>query len=174
MQAVPEKVRWFVEEVQPHGPELHAYLRGRFPCLGDVDNLVQESLMRVMRAHESTPVLCPRGLLFATARNLAYDVLRRHQIIAFESMAEITDSSVLISNDDVAETVSKKQELDLLEDAIRQLPDRCRQVFTLRAVYGLSQKEVAAKLEISETTVEKQMAKGTRSCTAYFARRGVI
>ena len=40
---------------------------------------------------------------------------------------------------------------------MEQLPARCRQVFTLRKVYGLSQKEIAAELKISENTVESHL-----------------
>jgi RNA polymerase sigma-70 factor (ECF subfamily) len=69
--------------------------------------------------------------------------------------------------------VSRQQELDLLREAIQSLPDRCRQVFTLRTAYGLSQREVAARLGISENTVEKQMAKGLERCTEFFARHGL-
>jgi RNA polymerase sigma-70 factor (ECF subfamily) len=46
-------------------------------------------------------------------------------------------------------------------------------VFTLRAVYGLSQREIAARLAISENTVEKQMSKGLRRCEEFFAARGL-
>ena len=54
--------------------------------------------------------------------------------------------------------------------AIQSLPDRCRQVFTLRKVYGLSQKEVARELGISEKTVSAQIAIGMRKCTSFVAR----
>ena len=56
-------------------PALRAFLLARYPSLPDADNLVQECLVRVLRAHEREPVLSPRGLLFATARNLALDGL---------------------------------------------------------------------------------------------------
>lgn len=168
-----EQTRWFTEHVQPHGPALRAFLLARYPSLPDVDNLVQECLVRVLRAHEREPVHSPRGLLFATARNLALDQMRRQQVITFEPMTEISDSSVFTDNANVAETVSQQQEFALLTQAIQSLPERCRQVFTLRTAYGLSQREIAAKLGISENTVEKQMSKGLRRCTEFFARLGL-
>lgn len=168
-----ETNRWFTEHVQPHAPALRAFLLARYPSLPDVDNLVQECLVRVLRAHEREPVLSPRGLLFATARNLALDQMRRQRVIAFEPMTEIADSSVFIDTVNVAETVSQQQEFALLTQAIQSLPERCRQVFTLRTAYGLSQREIAERLGISENTVEKQMAKGLRRCTEFFARLGL-
>ena len=128
----PEQARWFAEEVQPHQPALRAYLLARYPSLPDVDNLVQDCLVRVLRVRERQPVESPRGLLFATAHNLALDLMRRQQVIAFEPITEIADSSVFNDGTDVAESVSRKQEFDLLTQAIQSLPDRCRQVFTLR------------------------------------------
>lgn len=164
---------WFATDVQPHAPALRGYLLARYPTLPDVDNLVQECLVRVLRARETGPVESPKGLLFAIARNLALDTVRRQKVIAFEPMTENPDSSVFKDSTDVVETVSKQQEFALLTQAIQTLPERCRQVFTLRTAYGLSQKEIARKLGISENTVEKQMGKGIRICTEFFARRGL-
>lgn len=164
---------WFTAEVQPHGAALRAFLLARYPSLADVDDLVQECLVRVLRVHEQEPVTSPRGLLFATARNLALDQMRRQRVIAFEPITEVADSSVFRDNANVAETVSQRQEFELLTQAIQSLPERCRQVFTLRTAYGLSQRQIAEELGISENTVEKQMSKGLRRCTEFFARLGL-
>lgn len=173
MSSSPDHSSWFTAEVQPHDLALRGYLLSRYPTLPDVDDLVQECLVRVLRAREAGPVSSPRGLLFAIARNLALDTVRRQKVVAFEPMAENPDSSVYRDAADVVETVSKQQELSLLTEAIQTLPERCRQVFTLRTAYGLSQREIAQKLGISENTVEKQMGKGIRLCTEFFARRGL-
>jgi RNA polymerase sigma factor (sigma-70 family) len=169
----PDASRWFDTEVQPHAASLRAYLAGQFPGLPDIDDLVQESLVRVLRAHEQGRVELPRALLFATARNLAVDQLRRQRVVSFEPITEVRDSSVFLSGGTVPEAVSHHEELALLTQAIQSLPDRCRQVFTLRVAYGLSQREIAARLGISENTVEKQMGKGLRRCTEFFARLGL-
>ena len=60
-------------------------------------------------------------------------------------------------------------ELVRVAEFVRSLPMECRQVFTLRKVYGLSQKEIATELDISENTVEQHLAKGVRLCSAALA-----
>jgi RNA polymerase sigma factor (sigma-70 family) len=164
---------WFAEEVLPHTEALRSWLRARYPSLPDVDNVVQECLVRVSRARADAPVGSAKALLFTVARNLALDVMRRQQVVAFEPITEYDESSVYRDDTDVVATVNKQQELDLLAEAIQALPERCRQVFTLRAAYGLSQREIAVRLGISENTVEKQIGKGLRRCTEFFAARGL-
>lgn len=60
--------------------------------------------------------------------------------------------------------MNSHQELAMLVKAIQGLPDRCRQVFALRKVYGYSQKEIALRLNISENTVEQHLTKAARRC----------
>src|SRR5260221_4878436 len=79
--------QWFMEEVQPHEPALRAYLRARFPALTDIDDLVQETFARMLRARESTGVRAPKSLLFSTARNAALDILRRNRVVQIENLA---------------------------------------------------------------------------------------
>lgn len=169
----PEHARWFVEEVQVHEKDLRAYLQRAFRFLPDIDNLVQEAFARVCGAKLRDAVQSPRALLFTTARHLAVDQIRRHKIIPMESVAEMDDLPVVDQRAGVAETVSRTQELDLLRQAIKSLPDRCGQVLTLRKIYGLSQKQIAAQLGIAESTVETQVAKGMRRCYEFLARHGL-
>lgn len=164
---------WLVAEVLPHGPALRAYLVGHFPTLADVDDLVQESIIRVLHTHERNPVRSPKALLFTTARHLALDAMRRQQVVAIEPLAENPDSPVYKSDANIAETFSKKEEFDHLARAIQALPEGCRRVLTLRVAYGFTQKEIGAKLGISENTVEKHMATGIRRCREYFGSIGL-
>ncbi|MDB6114010.1 MAG: polymerase subunit sigma-24 [Lacunisphaera sp.] len=161
---------WFAQEVQPHEPMLRAWLQSRFPPQCDLDNLVQEALVRVCQAWERGEVHSPRAFLFATARNLALDQLRRQQIVPMISLVETEAQDVLEEGTSVSDLVAHNQELEFLTEAIQLLPDRCRQVFTLRKVYGMSQRDIAAKLGISEHTVSAQLTIALHKCTAHFAR----
>jgi RNA polymerase sigma-70 factor (ECF subfamily) len=168
-----DSARWFAEQVQVHEGVLRSWLRGKFPALIDPDNLVQESLTRVWQARIAGKVSSPKALLFTTARNLALDQLRRRQVVGIDAIAEIADLPVFEDGPTAAETAAHNQELELLTQAIQSLPERCRQVLTLRKIYGLSQREIAAQLGITEHTVEAQIGSGMRRCAEFLARHGL-
>lgn len=165
-----EQNRWFTEELQPHESMLRAWLRSQRPGSADIDDIVQEAYMRVLRARETTEIASPKAFLFATARNLARLRARHSRIAGENDLAEIDAANILDECADVHSAVARAEEFELLTRAIQSLPARCRQVLTLRKIYGLSQKEVAARLGISEHTVEAQGTIGLRKLTAYFER----
>jgi RNA polymerase sigma-70 factor (ECF subfamily) len=167
----PSSSHWYLTEVQPHRPALRAWLLARFPSLPDVDDVVQESCTRVLRVRDTGIVRSARALLFATARNLALDVVRRQRIAVFEPLADHGDASGLQDDQDVVAVVSQQQELELLTLAIQSLPPRSRQVMTLRTAYGFTPAQIATKLRVSLSTVEKEMARSIRACAVYFAAR---
>lgn len=168
-----EHAEWFSAEVLPHESDLRAYLRHSFPSLRDVDDLIQETYARIVRAKTAGKITEARPYLFTTARNAACDWFRRSKVIPFtESRIEHVSAS------DPAETapasLELQQELELLQEAIRSLPNRCRQVLTLCRLYGLSHREVALQLGISEHTVHAQVALGVLRCRDFFRARGVL
>ncbi|HVU25160.1 MAG TPA: sigma-70 family RNA polymerase sigma factor [Opitutus sp.] len=173
MLNAPENDCWFRDEVQVHEGTLRTWLRGRYPALIDVDNIVHEAMLRVWHTRGSVAVGSPRALLFTAAQNLAIDQLRRQNIVPMESVAEMSALPVMEESPPPSEIAARNQELELLTKAIQSLPEKCRQVLTLRKIYGLSQKEIAARLGISEHTVEAQVGNGIRRCAAYLARLGL-
>ncbi len=158
---------WFETQVLPHEPMLRAWLRSRFRGEADVDDVIQEAYVRLLRTRAAAEVVSPKAFLFAVARNLALDRLRRRQVAQAEPLAENEALAVLDEGGDIPETLARNQELELLTAAIQELPDRCRQIFTLRKVYGLSQGEIAEKLGISENTVSAQLTIGVKKCMAF-------
>lgn len=167
-----ELAGWFAEQVQPHEPALRGWLHGRVPP-ADVDDLVQESYARLLRARERGPITSPRGLLFATARNALRDLFRRRTTANTFPLAENDVSSVFDHAPGVAETVSRRQETELLAAAVAALPPRCREILVLRKFENLSHREIARRLAIAEHTVEAQLTKALHRCEAFFARHGL-
>lgn len=159
--------RWFAEHLQPHESLLRAWLFSRVQGVADVDDIVQEAYVRVLRAREHGEVRSPKAFLFATARNLVLDAMRRARVARTEPLVENEALAVLDDATGAPEALVRDQELALLTEAIQSLPERCRQVFTLRKVYGLSQREIAQRLKISEHTVSAQLTIGLQKCTAY-------
>ena len=148
---------------------LRAWLQSRFPR-SEPDDILQEAYLRVLQAHQKGPMQSPKAFLFAVARNLALDQVRRRQAAGESDLARVDELNLLDETADVSETVARNQELELLTQAIQSLPDRCRRIFTLRKVYGLSQGDIAQKLAVSEHTVSTQLTIGLHKCAEYMRR----
>lgn len=168
-----DPVRWFTEEVEPHEPSLRSYLRGSFPAVRDIDDVVQESYLRLWTRRSAQPIQSVKGFLFTVARRLALDVLRRERrspIIAGGDLAclDVSDDRLAVT-----EIVSQDEKVALLIAAIDSLPARCREVVVLRKFKLVPQKDVAARLGVTEKCVENQLQRGLTRCRDYLRRRGI-
>ncbi len=139
----------------------------------DVEDVVQESYLRVWQRQMLQPLASARSFLYRVARNLAVDKLRRTAISPIGPATEIISLRAADDNPDAAEAASGKEEVQLLLDAIEALPPRCREILVLQKLHGLSLKEIAQRLGIAEGTVQLQGAKGMRRCAEYLRERGI-
>jgi RNA polymerase sigma factor (sigma-70 family) len=161
--------KWFAAHLQPHEAMLRSWLSSRFPKHIDIDDIIQEAFVRVLRAHEQGPVNTPKAFLFATARNFALNAVRSSAVRGRYERLDFDDCEIIDSQLGVAETMVRVQELEMLTKAIQSLPDRCRQIFTLRKVYGMPQREIAKKLGLSTRTVNAQISIGINKCLEFVA-----
>ncbi len=164
--------RWFAAELQPHIGLLRSWLLSQFPEIHDTDDIVQEATLRVLAANAASGVRSPKAYLYVVARNLALMRKRRQHSRSLRSLEEVDANRILDESVNVSEAVARNQELELLRGAIQALPTRCRQVFTLRKIYGLSQRDTAAELGIAEHTVEIHTAVGMKKINRYFRELG--
>lgn len=166
--------RWFKDEVHPHDSQLKAYLRYSFPAVRDVEDVVQESYLRIWKAHAKQTIDSPKAFLFKIAQRLALDAIRHSRASPIEpAVSDFSKSSVVENRPGVAETASVNQEIALLLEAIDTLPSRCREILILHKLKRLSQLEVAARLGISGQTVRVQIARAVHRCEVYLLKKGV-
>jgi RNA polymerase sigma-70 factor (ECF subfamily) len=103
------------------------------------------------------------------------DQVRRQSVVSLETMADFDWPNVSDDGPSLERHITARQQLRLLQEALDELPPRCRQIVVMRKVDGLSQKEVAARMGIAVETVENQVAKGTRMLAqAMGGRRGAV
>lgn len=133
-------------------------LLGNHPEAQDV---AHDAYLRVYPTMTNNTAERPEALLYVTARRLAINKLKRRSIspLAPEGAALDTAAS---SAPGVPQQVMARQELHLLEEAIANLPEGCRTVLLLRKVELLSHREIADRLGIAISTVEKQHARALR------------
>ena len=166
--------KWFIDEVLPNEQDLRRWLHTRFSSIRDVDDLVQETFSRAIAAHATGPIVNPRAFLFVTARNLALNQLRHYRYECPPLEKAPDPLSIVDEVNCPLESAARIEELEQLKIAIQSLPDRCREIITLRKIYGLSQKEIAEKLGISLSTVKTQVGIGMQKCIEHFRQTGFI
>jgi RNA polymerase sigma-70 factor (ECF subfamily) len=153
-----ERAIWLGRHVLPHEPALRAWLRRRRLEGLEIDDVIQETYSRLIAAESVAHIRDAKSYTFQIAGSVVVDHLRRLKVV---SIASVSDHLDMPSEEPSPERqVIDREELHRLAQMIASLPRRVRDVFTLRRVYGLSQREVAERLGIAESTVEKHMARG--------------
>ncbi len=156
---------WFKEEIVVHEAALMRFLRRCWPHAQDLHDLRQETYIRVYEAAARSRPLQPKAFLFATAKHLMADRVRRQRIVTIDSVGYLETLDVMIDDISPERRIGARQELRELARAFDQLPARCRETVWLRRVDRLPQKQVAARLGVTEKTVEKHLMKGMRLLT---------
>lgn len=154
---------WFVEQVLPLEGVLERYLRRNWRDAGEIADLRQEVYARVYDGCAQRRPESAQAFVLSTARNLLIDRARRAQIVSIEAFADMDTLAPTIDELSPERHLAARSELRLLQLALNLLPARCREVVELRKIEGLSQREVASRMGITEDTVERQVSKGVRA-----------
>jgi RNA polymerase sigma factor (sigma-70 family) len=165
--------RWFAREVHAHDGTLKSYLRHSFPSVRDVDDVVQESYLRIWKAKEDYPIISAKAFLFRVARHVALDLVRKRSHSPVESISPAQTSSVIDWEPNGVESLASRDTLEQLANAIAALPRRCREVIVLHKLKGMPQRDVASRLGLSARTVEKHCARALKFCERYLRDRGI-
>lgn len=146
-------------------------LVGRIVPPSDIEDVVQETYVKLCQVNNIDSIRQPQAFMYRTAKNLALDFKKQARVRLTDHIDDWHSfEETQISNKSVDNVYTQhvtNQEFGELCEAIRQLPKQCQKVFILRKVYGYSQKDIAAKLEISQSTVEKHVSAGMKRCIEF-------
>ena len=154
---------WFASAILPHQAALARYLRRLCRSSSEVPDLVQETFVRVYESSTKSRPRFPKTFLFATARNLLIDQLRRDRVVSIDYTPTVTSVALPIDELSPERRLSALQDVQQLTRAFESLPERTRSVVWLRRVVGMSQREAAAILGIDEGALERHMTRGMRT-----------
>jgi RNA polymerase sigma-70 factor (ECF subfamily) len=158
---------WFKREILAHEEILMRFLSRVWPRRDEHDDIRQEAYARVYEAAQKARPQAPKAFLFATARHLMTDRVRRERIVSIQAGGDSEYLNVLIDEISPEQRVSATEELTRLARAFDRLPPKCRDVMWLRRVKELSQKEIGAKLGLKQKAIEKHLTKGARLLAQY-------
>jgi RNA polymerase sigma factor (sigma-70 family) len=137
---------------------LRKLLRSRGRTVDDADDLIQEAFLRLQLYCQDKPVEQTEAFLVRTALNLSIDDRRsahhRHTVAASVDTLQLIDT-----RPPPDEVLATQQRLLRVKQALDALSPRAREVFLLHRAEGYSYGQIAARLGVSVSTVEKHMAK---------------
>lgn len=165
---------WFVNQVFQHRAALHRYLGKLTSGAQDIEDLVQETYVRMYALPDFHLVESPKALLFRIAHNLAVERARRHKAQATDTVGDLETLTVFSEEAPPEEQTDARRRFESFCAAVERLPPICRRVFVLRKVHKLSHAEISEVLGVSESTIEKHVAKGLVRCREYLRELGLL
>lgn len=153
---------------------LQQYLRGYLAADEDIEDVIQDTYLRIYGIQDYANVESPKALLITIAHNLAVTLIRSRSTRATDAMADIESLGVAAEGELPEDQLDARRRFEAFCAAVDDLPPVCRRVFVLRKVYRLSQAEISAVLGISESTIEKHVVKGLARCRDHLRDHGLL
>lgn len=146
----------------------HHYDAVRFATrlVGSRDNgeeIVQNAWVKLCARTAETPILHPKTYLFTATRNAAIDFAtreyreRKYRV----DVDSLTDADVA---DDTVRQYELRRQLAIIAISLNELPSPCRKAFVLNKLEGRTHREIAQKLGISVSMVEKHIVRALLHC----------
>lgn len=159
---VSEADAWFIREVLPMEATLMLFLHQNWRNKAEIADLRQEVYMRVYEAalHEIPEKVKP--FVLTTARNLLINRARSERVIPITIVTDLETLGIASDQAGPDRVLVARNALQRLQVVLDRLPPRCREVVILRKVEGLTRREIAQRMGISELTVKVHLTKGMR------------
>lgn len=154
--------RWVATEILPHEAAVRRWLARSWGPALDVDDVVQEAYCRIAALGSIDHIANGRAYFFTTARSIATQLFRRSKVAGEKAVTEIELADVEDAYPRADRVVEARQELLRIDGFLSTFSLTCRRIIELRRLQGLSQKETAERLGVSEHTVENHVTRGIR------------
>lgn len=172
MRVSNDRAEWLAENIFPHEAAIRAWLKRRVAAGLEIDDVIHDLYARLVALPEVDHIRQPRQYAFRIAYSITVDHMRRARIVPIASVERIEDIDVATGEPSAEQQLLVRDDLRRVREALASLPPLCRQAFLLRREDGLSQRETANRLGISEKTVEKYMTRSVRLIMDVFGRGG--
>ena len=139
----------------------------------DIEDVVQEAYLRAYKAEQSKDkaIEQPKAFLFRVARNIALNELRSKARHVTDYIEDCDERVVIQSSSTLEGELEAQQHIGLYCESLAALPEQCRRVCLLRKVHGLSYKDIAQRMGLGLSSVEKHLIKGMLASRAYIKER---
>ncbi|MES1199972.1 MAG: sigma-70 family RNA polymerase sigma factor [Pseudomonadota bacterium] len=138
---------------------LLAYFRRRVNVAEDAEDLVQEAFLRLAKPGRLEDIDNVDAYVFQVAANLVRERVRKRAVRGSDSEIEIDEKFSDPQVFSPARILEGKETVARVMAALRELPERTRTIFVLQRFEGLTYHEVADRLGLSTSAIEKNMSR---------------
>ncbi|MGU3401597.1 RNA polymerase sigma factor [Brucellaceae bacterium D45D] len=142
-------------------PRLLARVRYRLGGRGDAEDVIQDLYLRLQGVSHETVVLKPEAYIFRAADHLVIERFRKAQFANQDLEDNLADGSPSVERE-----IDGRKRLAALRAAVEALPPRQREAFVMAKFHGVGQAEIAERMGISRSAVEKLLVKALAHCRA--------
>lgn len=168
------RARWLACNVLPH----EALIRARLKDIGiyglDIEDVIQEAYTRILSMPALESIRYPKQYAVQTARAIVIDHVRHSRVVSIAYSGNLETLALPVGEANAEERLEFQAEVAAVADALAQLPAKCRETLIMRRIEGLSQKEVAKRLNVSEKSIERYMTDAIRQLIKLFGRGGKV
>ena len=157
-----EIVAWVGSNVVPHEADLRARLRRLGVPEDEVSDVVQDAYLKITRLEDVSHIDSGRAYFFTAARNAWLERIRHDRVVRIDSMSSYEGLDVMDDVPGPERQAWARVELQRVRDHIEALPERCKTIFKLRRIEGLSYREIADRLGVAERTVSSDASRGLK------------
>lgn len=153
-----------------HEADIRRWLARRVNNPADVEDIIQEAYCRFWALPDVANVTHPRAYFFRMIKNIAIDQMRSAATLPIEQRGDMSNLPAASDEAGPERVMSAREELARVRLLLEALPPRCRTVLVMRKIHGISQREIAAQLGITENVVENDVARGLKAILKAMAR----
>jgi RNA polymerase sigma factor (sigma-70 family) len=155
-------IAWVGSHIIPHEAGLRAWLRRSGQSEEEINDIVQDAYVAIVRLDSVAHIRSGRNYLFQAAKSAILMRVRRDRVVSIDRLTELESLNLPDADPGPERRVSARLELERVRRLIAALPDRCREIFELRRVQGVPQREIAERLGLPEHTIEAQAVRGLK------------
>jgi len=177
MAKSPDKQELLKRYFVSYSPRLTNYAVRFVTSRETAEDIVQDCFMHSWEKMEQFDFIHLKALLFTMVRNKCLNYLKHKNVVNlfkghYVHEAEGDERIYHYDFDFGQDKLPLYEELEKqLQIAVDSLPEKCRKVFVMSRFDGFKNREIAQKLNISTTSVEKHIRKALSSLTAYFEKK---
>ena len=165
---------WLLSEVLPHKSAYQALAQRVTGNPEAARDIVQDVYAELLAGDGWRQARDPRNFVLRIVYCRAVNWMARQQVVPMHPLPPYEGLAYAENGPDAFEKLSGRDELRVVLEILEELPKRCRQVVTMRRIEELPPKEIAQRLGINLTTVERHLARGVSMLADRLAKRGSL